>query len=184
MALINRVSRLFKADLHAVLDQMEEPALLLKQAIRDMEDELLATEQCIADCAYEQSVLTDRTAELKSALTDLDGELDLCFESEKEHLARATIRKKLTTERLMKRVESKYSSNETYLLEQRALLDEKRVTAEGLRQKAELLTDHSIQHRDTACDFADLASMTRETSVRNEEVEIAYLREKGLRGES
>ena len=40
MALINRVSRLFRADFHAVLDQIEEPELLLKQAIRDMEDEL------------------------------------------------------------------------------------------------------------------------------------------------
>ena len=38
MALINRVSRLFKADFNAVLDQIEEPEQLLKQAIRDMED--------------------------------------------------------------------------------------------------------------------------------------------------
>ena len=37
MALINRLSRLFKADFHAVLDQIEEPELLLKQAIREME---------------------------------------------------------------------------------------------------------------------------------------------------
>ena len=40
MALINRVARLFKADFHAVLDQIEEPELLLKQAVREMEDEL------------------------------------------------------------------------------------------------------------------------------------------------
>ena len=40
MALINRVSRLFKADFHAVLDQLEEPEQILKQAIRDMEDDM------------------------------------------------------------------------------------------------------------------------------------------------
>ena len=40
MALINRVTRLFKADIHAVLDQIEEPEQLLRQAVRDMEEEL------------------------------------------------------------------------------------------------------------------------------------------------
>ena len=40
MALISRVSRLFTADVHAVLDRIEEPEVLLKQAIREMEDEV------------------------------------------------------------------------------------------------------------------------------------------------
>ena len=40
MALITRVSRLFQADLHAVLDRIEEPEVLLKQAVREMEEEL------------------------------------------------------------------------------------------------------------------------------------------------
>ena len=34
MPLINRVSRLFRADLHAVLDRIEEPDVLLRQAAR------------------------------------------------------------------------------------------------------------------------------------------------------
>jgi phage shock protein A len=38
MALINRISRLFKADFHAVLDQIEEPEGLLKQAIPSKAD--------------------------------------------------------------------------------------------------------------------------------------------------
>ena len=33
MALITRVTRLFRSDLHAVLDNIEEPKILLKQAI-------------------------------------------------------------------------------------------------------------------------------------------------------
>ena len=50
MALINRISRLFKADFHAVLDHIEEPEALLKQAIRDMEDDLAKTKQRINLC--------------------------------------------------------------------------------------------------------------------------------------
>ena len=40
MALIRRVARLITADVHAVLDQIEEPEIVLKQAIREMEEEL------------------------------------------------------------------------------------------------------------------------------------------------
>ena len=40
MALITRVSRLFQADFHAVLDRIEEPEVLLRQAVREMEEEL------------------------------------------------------------------------------------------------------------------------------------------------
>ena len=38
MALMTRVARLFRADLHAVLDRIEEPEVLLRQALREMED--------------------------------------------------------------------------------------------------------------------------------------------------
>ena len=59
MELINRIARLFKADFHAVLDQIEEPEALLRQAIRDMEDELavgLPDEHCrwYCECQEEQ----------------------------------------------------------------------------------------------------------------------------------
>ncbi|MGH8588771.1 MAG: PspA/IM30 family protein, partial [Gammaproteobacteria bacterium] len=47
MALITRVSRLFRSDLHAVLDRIEEPEVLLRQAIREMEAELSSDEQRI-----------------------------------------------------------------------------------------------------------------------------------------
>jgi phage shock protein A len=40
MTLITRVSRLFKADVHGILDALEEPEAILKQAVREMEDEI------------------------------------------------------------------------------------------------------------------------------------------------
>ena len=40
MALVNRFSRLFTADFNALLDRIEEPEVLLKQAVRDMQHEL------------------------------------------------------------------------------------------------------------------------------------------------
>jgi len=184
MALINRISRLFKADFHAVLDQIEEPEALLKQAIRDMEDELASTEQRIAVCAHDQDALSVRRTELESTTADIAAQLDLCFESKKDELARGLIKKRLEAERLLKRLNAKYAANETWLDEQRTRLDENQATLEGLRQKAELFSKRTPQHAEGDSAFDDIAWMAREMIVGDDEIEIEYLREKSLRSAS
>jgi phage shock protein A len=184
MALINRIARLFKADFHAVLDQIEEPEQLLKQAIRDMEDDLATTEQSIALCAHDQDALGGRRSEIKNAIVEIDTQIDLCFDSEKDDLARSLIKKKLEAERLLKRLTSKYEANEKYLTEQRSTFDENRGTLEGLRQKAELFAHRLPVVSDGASEFDDVAWMARDMVIGDDEVEIAYLREKTLRSAS
>ena len=184
MALINRLSRLVKADFHAVLDQIEEPEQLLKQAIRDMEDDLAEAEQRIVLCAHEQEALADRKSEIESTMAEIDGQLDLCFESDKEDLAKNLIRKKLEAERLVKRLNTRFSANGKYLEQQRAALDENRATLDSLRQKAELFAQRAPSHPDGGSEFDDIAWMTREMNVGDDEVEIVFLREKSLRGAS
>ena len=183
MALINRVSRLFKADFNAVLDQIEEPEHLLKQAIRDMEDELVSVEQRIALCAHDQDSLGVRGYELRSAIGDYNDQLDLCFESEKDDLAKTLIRKKLEADRILKQLVSKYEANERYLEEQQKLLDENRSALDSLRQKAELIS-HRPAASGSKSDFDDIGWMSRELSIGDDEIEIAYLREKAQRSES
>ena len=184
MALINRVSRLFKADFNAVLDQIEEPELLLKQAIRDMEDDLAATGQRIILCQHDQETLAVRRNELDSTLTEIDEQLDLCFESAKDDLAKNLIRKKLETQRLAKRLSAKLDANEKYLVAQRKMLDENGATLESLRQKAELFAQRTPAHPDGGSEFDDITWMAREMNVCDDEVEIAFLREKNARSSS
>ena len=184
MALINRISRLFKADFHAVLDQIEEPEALLKQAIRDMEDDLANTEQRIALCAHDQQALAVHKTELENAIAEFDAQLDLCFESEKDDLAKSLIKKKLEAERVLKRLNAKHVANEEYLDEQRTMLDENGATLESLRQKAELFAQRMPALHGGDSEFDDIAWMAREMTVSDDEVEIAYLREKSVRSAS
>lgn len=184
MALIKRISQLFKADFHAVLDRIEEPDQLLKQAIRDMEDDLAIAGQRVNLCAHDQEALGVRKIELEAAITGIDEQLDLCFESDQDDLAKSLIRKKLEAERLLKRLTSKYAVNQTYLDEQETLLDENRTTLEGLRQKAELFAQCPPTHHDGASAFDDIGWMAREMTVGDDEVEIAFLREKSARSAS
>lgn len=184
MALINRISRLVKADFHAVLDQVEEPEQLLKQAIRDMEDELAETERRIKLRAHDQQALTGRKRELEAKMAEIDAQLDLCFKSKKEELAKNQVRKKLEAERLLKRVSARIDENESYLDEQRTALDENRATLDGLRQKAELFAQRAPSPANGASQIGESAWMARELNVSDDDVEIAFLREKGARSAS
>lgn len=184
MALINRISRLFKADFHAVLDHIEEPEALLKQAIRDMEDDLAKTEQRINLCAHDQDALTVRKGELEDAVNEFEAKLDLCFESDKDDLAKTLIRKKLETERLLKRLQAKHAANAKFLAEQETMFEQNNSTLESLRQKAELFAQSAPDHAAENSDFDDIAWMAREMTVGDDEVEIAYLREKSIRSAS
>ena len=84
----------------------------------------------------------------------------------------------------MKRLTSKHTANEQYLAEQRKLLDENAATLESLRQKAELLSQRTPVHGDGGSEFDDIAWMAREMTIGDDEVEIAFLREKSVRGAS
>ena len=172
MALISRVSRLFKADFHAVLDQIEEPEQLLKQAIREMEDSIAVSEQRIRAARHDQDVMIRRLAVLEESLPDVQSEIDLCFDSGKTELARNLIRKKLEVEKICRRLQQQIESNDNDLGDQQTLLDENRGTLDGLRQKAELFARRTPPGAagDSQSGVFDWAE--RDLRVSDDEVEI------------
>lgn len=182
MALINRVTQLFKADFNAVLDRIEEPEQVLRQAIREMEDELAGAEQRLEANAHDQETLRERQSELDAKAAEIDEELDLCFAKKKDELARTLVRRKLEADRLSKRLGAKLAASEKAVAQARARNEENRATLESLRQKAELFTERSASETDSA--FDDSAWMARELSVSDEEIEVAFLREQQLRSGS
>lgn len=182
MPLINRVSRLFKADFNAVLDNMEEPELLLRQAIREMEDEVASNEQQLKWYDHELSELNARRAELRDAIHRLDEELDLCFSAGKEDLARGLVKRKLEAQRFEQRIITRCETTEQRLEMLRAQINERGNTLESMRQKAALFAaDGSGNPSDTGpgTDWIHHGG-----HISDEEVEIALLRETQRRSES
>jgi phage shock protein A len=178
MALITRVSRLFQADFHAVLDRIEEPEVLLRQAVREMEEELARDEQRSKVLQHEQGQLTARETEFEQSLHDIEEELDVCFESGNDDLARAWIRRKLEAQRFCKGLSRKRGTLQETLTELNTRLQENQARLESMRQKAELLAAESIRTRP-----ADNWTIP-DISVRDEDVEVAFLREQQQRRRS
>jgi len=175
MALITRVSRLFQADLHAVLDRIEEPEVLLKQAVREMEEELARDEQRLNLMQHEQGQLNLRESEIEHSLVEIETEMDICFESAKEDLAKTLIRRKLEMQQAYKDVSRKSLSMKENIGLLEVQLKEYRVQLDSMRQKAELLTDVQADRSDVS------GWMSPSFAVRDEDVEVAFLREKQKR---
>lgn len=173
MALINRMSRLFTADVHAVLDRIEEPDVLLKHAVREMEEELARGEQRVRVLVHESETLGERQRKSAATLADLAAQLDVCFDGGNEELARKVLKRKLETERLERHVGERRAALDKELATLRAAVDEQREQLDVMRQKAELLATTGGDDFGSG-DFA----------VGDAEVEVALLRERQKRQRS
>lgn len=175
MALITRLSRLFQADFHAVLDRIEEPDIQLKQAIREMQFELQQDQQRLALLQHEAEALADLAAQTKLQLGEFDGELDICFSAKKDDLARDLIRRKLEAERRLHTTEQQGKANQTSLKNLQQRIGENHQALDNMKQKLDLLAENA--DRSTQTHYAS-------AGVRSEEIEIAFLREKQKRAAS
>ncbi len=174
MALINRVSRLFRADLHAVLDRIEEPDVLLRQAVREMEEELARDERRIKLLHQERTQLESRVQESTQSLQEIEQQLDVCFAAHNDDLARTLIRRRLETQRFQTHLERKHTTLQDTLAGLGSRVDEQRTQLDSMRQKVELLAE------ETSCDGFEEGGGP-DFSVRDEDVEVALLREKQRR---
>ncbi len=175
MALINRITRLFRADMHAVLDRIEEPEALLRQAVREMEEDIDNDERSLKLLHNEQVQLEDRQSDIEESLTRLEDELDICFESQKDDLARSLIRRKLEAQRLQSFIVRKRETLSPATSELKQRLQENRTRLSAMRQKLELLTDVDTNAK------ADDSWSAPDVTVRDDEVEVAWLRAKQQR---
>ena len=177
MALINRVVKLFRADINAVLDNIEEPELLLKQAIREMQDDLFESEKQVNTLEAELLKIAATETRLKKSIAAIKPELDLCFQSEKHDLARSLIKRRLETERFYEQLTEKRKSVQQCLLELGDRQQEKAMQLESMQQKADLLIRETHSTNDGIYNNWEIPK----TAVSADDIEIAFLNEQQRR---
>ena len=175
MALITRVARLFRADFHAVLDRIEEPEVLLRQAVREMEEEVHRDEQRMKTLTREHRQLVARQNDIEQASREIEEKLDVCFQSAKDDLTRTLIRRKLESQQLLKVLSRRRIAAELSLARLTARVDENRGRLVSMREKVEILA------AETSPNAPEDDFPAPETAVRDEDVEVAFLREKQMR---
>lgn len=171
MPLINRFINLFTADAHAVLDRLEEPQVLLRQAIREMEEAVarmqIAGNVAAADNARDEDLLA-RERDIILAAGD---ELDTCLAAGADDLARNVIRRRLEAERRAAAITERLATRRKRSQAMTAELAGNRERLAAMREKQALFAD------------GDAAGSIEPGSagVSSEDVEIALLGEKERR---
>jgi len=175
MALINRFTRLFRADLHAVLDRIEEPTMLLKQAVREMEDDVAEDAKKLNLIRFEQEHTPVLQAEIEDSLKELQLEIKLCLDDDNENLARTVIKRKLELQQRAKRIKQKADAleNDVSVLTDRLQTNRNRLLA--MQQKLEILQEEQA-NQSSHTEVYDSA-----VSISEDAIDVALLREKQAR---
>ena len=174
MPLVQRISRLIRADAHAVLDRIEEPDEMLRQAIRDMQSAIAENEQEQQEQQQRIAELTAQKGRAESLLVTLQSELDLCLDEDKVELARDVIRKKLGVERRLQALEADEGRRQDDLAALGTVLDEQRRTFDTLKQKAAVFLNDRSSSLERSQD-------RQHADVSDSDIEIALLREQRRR---
>ena len=183
MALITRLARLFRADLHAVLDRLEEPETLLRQALREMEEAQAQDRQRLRLVGQGLAQAETREADLNGALASAEGQLAASLEAGQDDLARAVIRRRLEAEQTLKALSRRRAELSAAQAELAARVTEQHARLESVRQKVEVLASQDATTTQ-ALDWADLDPLERlapDLRVQPADVDLALLAAKQAR---
>ena len=172
MALISRISRLFHADMNAVLDQIEEPEILLRQAIREMQESLTTQESKIKLAEFEQQQLVIKEHEIKQFLSELEDQLHLCFKSDKDDLAHGLIKRKLEIKQALKAVTVKISNSAENINQLTKKFKEQQNLLSNMQHKADIL--NPVKDSGSSPTHWNINTL----NISDKDVEIAFLQEK------
>ena len=118
-----------------------------------------------------------RRLDLEQSLSQIDDEMDICFSSGKDDLARALIKRKLEARQLLKVLSHKHQSLTDSIAALKTRLNDNGERLAAMRQKLELLGEEQNHHPEQPWTVPHV-------TIRDEDVEVAFLREKQQRSAS
>ncbi len=136
MGIMTRFIRLCKADIHGVMDQMEDKGLLLKQNLRDMQEELDRKDARLAGMLASREELERERERRSREYEALEQDLALAIDREKDDIARTLIRKMRTLALHRDELGRHAQTLNRDVAQLQAVLDEQRLLYEQLRMKA------------------------------------------------
>lgn len=178
MTLLARMTRLFKADLHGILDGLEEPEAVIQQAIRDMEADLAQQEGHLAELHAVLQRLARETQELAAAMQALEPQIDLCFAAGNETLAKNLVRKRLELAKRAKSVTRASEDTEAQRVRLHNAMAVHKAQLADIIQQLALYTDASVRQPWTG---AGCGTFPGSGVVTEDELEVAFLEEKQRR---
>jgi len=177
MAILSRIFRICKADIHGVMDQIEDHELLLKQYLREMEESL---EEKATRLATLRQACSDVHKDISLRMTEtdkLDKDIDNALGRDREDIARMLIRKRHSICAVCERLKSREVSLEMEKESLSEMLERQRLRYDELKVRATDFYNHSSADQMESIDGPAGDTGGISTTIE-EEVELELLQRK------
>ena len=177
MGITARIVKIFKADIHGVMDQLEDQGLLLKQYLRDMEEALHHKEARLAKKMALRGQTQKEQDKYDQQHRALDHDLTVAVQKGKDDLARMLIRKTKPLGSLCHELADQVATLDEEISQYKAHVSEQRLQYEQLKiRSAEYF--HRTQKRGREKDMLDIIPNTIPGELSEDEIELELLKRK------
>lgn len=177
MTIMTRLLRLCKADIHGVMDQLEDQGLLLKQHLREMENSLLQKETRVHQLAESKRLLQGELTAGAQEYENLENDLVLALSKDKDNIARLLIRKQIVQRKHNEKLQQQYDALAEEQKHLSQLLDEQRLQYETFKVKAgNFARRHNGKPDNHSEDLDD--AVVRANTIDEHEIELELIRRK------
>lgn len=183
MGTITRMINIFKADIHGVMDQLEDQELLLKQHLRDMQETLNQKEAHLSTMTAAFKHAQKECSRYQRQSEVLEQDLAVAIRKNKDGVARKLIRKLKPIENLIQDLAGQVQNLEEEISNTRIELDRQRLQYEQIKLKSsEFFRQAQLRNRSDKRQPMEVKGLIAELS--EEEVELELLKRKENLGEN
>jgi phage shock protein A len=175
MAILARIVKIFKADIHGVMDQLEDRELLLKQHLRDMEEALNRKQAKLSKMKASHNQGLRDLAGYKQQWEALDHDLTMAVRKNKDDIARTLIRKMKPLENLSGELSRHLKALDEEMIQFKNHLQQQRLK----NRTTEYL--HKTQMQRWEKDVIDPVSDDGYGELSDQEIELELLKRKDAR---
>jgi len=181
MGIMKRVVKIFKADVHGVMDQLEDEGLLLKQHLRDMAEALSLKEVKLNKMLVSRKQAQQEYDKYRQQSQALEQDLAVAVQKNKDEIARMLIRKIKPLDSLQDEIAVRIRNLDQEISYCRGHLDQQRLHYDRLKHRS-MDFFHKTSMHGWQKDQAEIDQAAKYGELSKEEIELELLKRKEALG--
>jgi len=181
MGIMTRIVKIFKADIHGVMDQLEDQGLLLKQHLRDMEETLNLKEVKLNKMFVTRKQAQQEYDKYQQQSEALEQDLAVAIQKSKDDIARMLIRKIKPLNSLRDELAAHSRTLDEEISHYKDNLDQQRLRYEQLKLRS-VDFFHKTQMQEWRNDLSEMVPDGNYGELSDEEIELELLKRKEALG--
>ena len=176
MRLMTRIINIFKADVHGVMDRLEDQALLLKQHLREMEEVLESNKAILRKKIAIQNQVQRDYDKSKRQCDGLERDLAFAVQNGKDDIARSLIKKRKPLINLLTELSRQTKALDAEIFKNQEYLDQQKLRYKRLKHRSREYFHKA--HQDWGKNISELMPEYVDDSMTEMEIELELLKHK------